>query len=61
VCESKPPPKKFLIEGFAEEQEMARMVPISLEYPADVLTFKSREKVISFEEFIPELSRRRVK
>jgi hypothetical protein len=38
---------------------MARMVPISLEYPTDVLTFKSCVKVIRLEEFIPELSRRR--
>jgi hypothetical protein len=48
-----------LIERFAENLEVARMVAIRLENLSDVLTLKGRPELRSFEELVSQLSGRR--
>jgi hypothetical protein len=57
LSEAKPSSEKLLIESFAEQLKMARVISIRLENLTDVLALESRPKVVRLEELIPELGR----
>jgi hypothetical protein len=58
---AKPSSEKLLIERLAEQSQMARVVPVRLEYLANVLTRECSAELVRLEKLIPELSRWRSK
>ncbi|MEV6826159.1 hypothetical protein [Amycolatopsis sp. NPDC051102] len=56
LSKAKPAPKQLLIQSFAEQLEVTRVISVCLEHFSDVLTFKGRPKLVRLEKLVPQLS-----